>query len=118
MRDSGPYGFSSGASQPPASVHVQVIMWSVHVRCAASSAEPGSGGVRGAVVGVVCNREASSCGRECSVRDSVVFCIVWATPLSVSLDVVASRGVCGGVASSVGAIAVDGCGEVGQLLIT
>lgn len=89
-------------------------MWSVHVRCAASSAEPGAGGVRGVVVRVMLMRDASSGARcESPFRWADSACevrwMVSATPFSVSCVVVDSSGVEGGDASSVGAIVVLKC---------
>lgn len=60
MIDRGPYGFSSGLSQPYSSVQRTVIIWSVHVFWALVSALSGAGTALGVVVSEIVMRDASS----------------------------------------------------------
>lgn len=57
----GPYGFSSGASQPEVSVHFAVIQWSVQTSCLPHSVPTGSSlkGL-GSLVRVILSFEGSS----------------------------------------------------------
>lgn len=65
MRFSGPYGFNSGVDQPVSTFQGTTIIWSVQMVSLLLNAVTSSGTVRGVVVYVYVNLDASrGCGSD------------------------------------------------------